>query len=127
MGRYYSGDIEGKFWFGVQSSDDAGFFGGEVVEPNYIQYSFDKERDMEDVEKGLKTCYEKMGDKKQKLDVFFENEGKEGYNNEMIEKALGLGKDEVTNLLVWYARAILGEKIKKGLEENDFIEFDAEL
>ena len=22
MGRFYSGDIEGKFWFGVQSSDD---------------------------------------------------------------------------------------------------------
>ena len=27
MGRYYNGDIEGKFWFGVQSSDDADFFG----------------------------------------------------------------------------------------------------
>ena len=22
MGRYYYGDIEGKFWFGVQSSND---------------------------------------------------------------------------------------------------------
>ena len=22
MGRFYSGDIEGKFWFGVQSSGD---------------------------------------------------------------------------------------------------------
>ena len=22
MGRFYSGDIEGKFWFGVQDSDD---------------------------------------------------------------------------------------------------------
>ena len=27
MGRYYGGDIEGKFWFGVQSSDDADHFG----------------------------------------------------------------------------------------------------
>jgi hypothetical protein len=27
MGRYYHGDIEGKFMFGVQSSDDADFFG----------------------------------------------------------------------------------------------------
>lgn len=25
MGRYYNGDIEGKFWFGVQSSNDADF------------------------------------------------------------------------------------------------------
>ena len=23
MGRYYHGDIEGKFWFAVQSSQDA--------------------------------------------------------------------------------------------------------
>ena len=27
MGRYYSGDISGKFWFGVQSSGDASEFG----------------------------------------------------------------------------------------------------
>ena len=36
MGRYYNGDIEGKFWFAVQSSDDADFFSidsftGEVI------------------------------------------------------------------------------------------------
>jgi hypothetical protein len=29
MGRYYHGDIEGKFWFAVQSSNDADFFGCE--------------------------------------------------------------------------------------------------
>ena len=39
MGRYFSGDI-GKFWFGVQASDDASFFGGEVNEPTEIEYSF---------------------------------------------------------------------------------------
>ena len=33
MGRYYYGDIQGKFWFGVQSSDDASYFG---VEPEYL-------------------------------------------------------------------------------------------
>jgi len=32
MGRYYYGDIEGKLWFGVQSSDDAETFGVEGVE-----------------------------------------------------------------------------------------------
>ena len=32
MGRYYHGDIEGKFWFGVQPSDDPKFFGA-VEEP----------------------------------------------------------------------------------------------
>ena len=36
MGRYYDGDIEGKFWFGVQSSDDADFFGSKGYQPEYI-------------------------------------------------------------------------------------------
>jgi hypothetical protein len=36
MGRYYYGDIQGKFWFGVQNSDDASYFG---VEPEYL-YEF---------------------------------------------------------------------------------------
>ena len=27
MGRYYQGHISGKFWFGIQSSKDADFFG----------------------------------------------------------------------------------------------------
>ena len=36
MGRYYNGDIEGKFWFGVQSSDDGDFFGSKGEEPNHI-------------------------------------------------------------------------------------------
>ena len=27
MGRYYTGDIEGKFWFGIQSSNSADRFG----------------------------------------------------------------------------------------------------
>jgi hypothetical protein len=31
MGRFYSGDIQGKFWFAVQDSDDADFFGVEHV------------------------------------------------------------------------------------------------
>ena len=30
MGRYYSGDISGKFWFGVQCSADGENFGGKI-------------------------------------------------------------------------------------------------
>ena len=32
MGRYYRGDIEGKFLFGVQESNDADFFGTRISE-----------------------------------------------------------------------------------------------
>ena len=36
MGRFYTGDICGKFWFAVQSSNDAEYFGAE---PN-MEYTF---------------------------------------------------------------------------------------
>jgi hypothetical protein len=41
MGRYYSGNIEGKFWFGTQNSDAAEQFGAVANEPNYINYLAD--------------------------------------------------------------------------------------
>jgi hypothetical protein len=34
MGREYFGDIEGKFWFAVQSSNDADYFGGQYSFPH---------------------------------------------------------------------------------------------
>ena len=46
MGRYYWGDIEGKFWFAVQSSDDASNFGvdGKYYEKTgTIDYEFHKD------------------------------------------------------------------------------------
>ena len=44
MGRHYNGDIEGKFWFGVQSSDAADRFGVEGLQPNFLEYGFDTEQ-----------------------------------------------------------------------------------
>jgi hypothetical protein len=132
MGRYYSGDIDGKFWFGVQSSDDASFFGGNEYEPNYINYSFSTD-DMEDIDNGLKKCVEALGDYLPKLEKFFTDNNM--YNGTDIAKALGLplpqGKEwetpETKNLLVWYARYELGKKIKKCVEENGECNFEAEL
>jgi hypothetical protein len=70
MSRMYTGDIEGKFWVGVQNSDDATFFGGQTYEPNYINYEFSKE-DLPTIEKGVKECRKKVGKNKEKLDAFF--------------------------------------------------------
>ena len=42
MGRYYHGDIEGKFWFAVQSSAAADRFGQKGC-TEYISYYFDNE------------------------------------------------------------------------------------
>jgi hypothetical protein len=41
MGRYYSGDIEGKFMFATQSSTAADRFGSSYYEPNHVNYYFD--------------------------------------------------------------------------------------
>ena len=39
MGRYITGDIDHKLWFGVQPSDAASQFGGEM-EHTYVQYGY---------------------------------------------------------------------------------------
>ena len=120
MGRYYSGDIEGKFWFAVQSSDDANFFGVEGCEPNYIEYYFDED-DLPKIKAGIKKCKEALGKNKKKLDKFFK--ANEGYNDEMLTKA---GFTNVRELLAWYARLILGEKILDCVECNKDCSFTAE-
>ena len=124
MGRYYNGDIEGKFWFGVQSSTDASFFGGSEGEPNYIQYNFDDE-DLDDIKAGIKTCLEKLGDYKEKLDLFFKQNN--GYNDEMLMKEFSIGKTKVSELLEWYARLDLGKKILDCVAKQGQCSFEAEL
>lgn len=119
MGRYYSGDIEGKFWFGVQSSDDADFFGVTGDTPNYLEYYYSN-YDIPEVKKGIKECLKELGDNKDKLDKFFE--ANNGYNNDMLLKE---GLDP--NLLEWYARLDLGEKILECLVEKGECVFQAEI
>lgn len=124
MGRYYSGDIEGKFWFGVQSSDDPSFFGGEQFEPNHINYHFTEE-DLPQVQKGIGECEKELGKFKVELDKFFEKN--DSYNSEMLEKALGQSKDKISDLLEWYARLELGVKIRDCIKANGACSFEAEL
>ena len=38
MGRHYTGDIDGKFWFAVQPSDIHEQFGAKEQEPAFIEY-----------------------------------------------------------------------------------------
>jgi hypothetical protein len=129
MGRYYDGDIEGKFWFGVQSSDDAEFFGAKEREPMFVEYGVE---DMAEVDKGLDMCILNLGANKERLDKFFDS-CDHGYNDEMIIKyykdkvKLTIDEDFVRKMLIWYARLDLGEKIKKCMVEKGFCEFRAEL
>jgi len=60
MGRYYSGDIEGKFWFACQSSDDADSFGVTGTPPDDRLVYYFREQDMPKIEQGLKDCIDQL-------------------------------------------------------------------
>lgn len=123
MGRYYSGDIEGKFWFGSQASNDADFFGVEGTEPNYLEYYFDEEN-IESIKSGIAGCRKVLGKNEKKLHDFFKSN--EGYNDEMLIKA-GFKESEIDNLIEWYARLRLGEEILECVQKTGKCQFDAEL
>ena len=120
MGRYFHGDIEGKFWVAVQDSNDADFFGVEGTTPSLLEYYFDEDN-LDDIKRGIDECKERLGDWKKKLDDFFEKN--DGYNDKMLEEDINLTDG---SMLEWYARLELGEKILKCVEENSQCVFEAE-
>jgi hypothetical protein len=124
MGRYYNGDIEGKFWFAVQSSDAADRFGVYGKTPNYLEYYFE-EGDLESVQNELKRIEEKYKDVFIKIDKFFETNN--SYSDEELASYLGVSKEEVLEFLSEYADYDLGKKIEKSIIENGKCEFQAEL
>ena len=126
MGRYYNGDIEGKFWFGVQSSDDGDFFGSKGEEPNtFLNYHFTKDEHLKDIKKGIKECEKELGTWKEKLDKFFKDNN--GYNAKMIEDQLELKEEKSKELLEWYARLELGNQILECVMKQGECSFEAEL
>ena len=129
MGRYYNGDIEGKFWVAVQSSDDADFFGASgterIVANPSLDYHFTKDEHLKDIKKGIKECEKELGTWKEKLDKFFTDNN--GYNDKMIEDQLGLKKEKTKELLEWYARLELGNQILECVMKQGDCSFESEL
>jgi len=132
MGRYYDGDIEGKFWLGVQNSTDADFFGVEG-EPRFYNYYFEKKH-LPKVQSCIGDCIRILGNNKKILDNFFEKN--DGYtDNKLIKLATLKNSDgsKVSNvkqlnaILKWYARYELGKKIHDCIKKNGSCDFDAEL
>ena len=119
MGRYYTGDIEGKFWFGVQSSNAPSRFGGTESEPQFIEYYFDKENDLESVEAEIKEIETTLGDKLKVIEEFFEKNN--GYNDEMLAEA-GISENDLSE----YADLKLGIQIRDCVKENGYCSFNAE-
>lgn len=118
MGRYYSGDIEGKFWFALQSSDCADRFGVTGYQPSVLNYYF-SEDDLEAVEEEIANIEQSLGDKIKVIDEFFEKNN--GYNDEMLTEA-GITIEELRE----YADLGLGKKIRDCIKENGECSFEAE-
>ena len=123
MGRYYSGDIEGKFWFAVQSSNAADKFGSIGYESNYLEYYFNEEH-LPKVQEELKKIEDVVSlEKIKKLDEFFNKIN--GYNDHILEEhgILSIWNEHKSD----YADYILGKQIEKCLLENKECNFQAEL
>ena len=129
MGRYYTGDIDGKFMFGVHSSSDADFFGVEG-EARFLNYSYSEE-ELPKVKEGIKECEGVIGEYLVHIEKFFKDN--DSFSAERLAKYLSnaLDKDvteENTRFnLEWYARLELGKEIRDCIKENDECNFEAEL
>jgi hypothetical protein len=119
MGRYYSGDIEGKFWFAVQSSNCADRFGSIGNEDFYIKYYFDTQH-LSGVKKEIQNLEQFLGDKKEKLDRFFAE--RNGYTDSEL-KEIGISKQELSE----YADLLMGYEIRNSIEDTGACSFTAEL
>tara|TARA_R100001594_G_C4050947_1_gene265062 strand:- start:751 stop:1140 length:390 start_codon:yes stop_codon:yes gene_type:complete len=129
MGRYYEGDISGKFWFGVQPSNDAEFFGAEG-HIDFVDYYFTEE-DKDNVQDGLDKCLKELGKNKAHLDIYFKEIDSYSYKDliDYLESKTGskYTEDELRDLLGWYARNHLGTKILGSINKTGECSFTAEL
>ena len=134
MGRYYSGDIDGKFWFAVQSSMAAERFGAEVEEceedEGYMVFSFKKE-DLPKVQAEIKNIKENLGIVYVYFKEFFGKNN--GYNEQMLKEFFDskddveLSPEHIKDYLQEYADIGLGEKIEKCIIDEGECVFTGEL
>jgi predicted AAA+ superfamily ATPase len=128
MGRYYSGDIEGKFAFAVQNSDAADRFGVIGHPPNYLEYNYN-EGDLEELQKELKHIEDTFGPQKQALKIYFDlyktqDDAPLSFDSYLKEGGL----PELTeSQFSEYYDYVLGRKILDCIQETGSCSFDAEL
>ena len=120
MGRYYEGDIEGKFWFGIQDTSDGDFFGREHV-VSEILWDYSKE-DLPKIEEGLEKCETNLRNFKNGFEKFFKINN--GYNDEMLLEFFNNGEIKfdiklIRKKLTWYARLLLGKQIQECVKDNE--------
>lgn len=129
MGRYYTGDIEGKFAFGVQASDAADQFGVEGQTPQCLEYYF-RTDDIPEVKARLTELEESFGKYKTPILAYIDLFGCKPYEQDIplstyLERAgMKLLKDEKLSNYFDYS---LGRQILQCIEEQGECNFSAEL
>ena len=124
MGRYISGDIEGKCWFGIQPSNFADRFGYTGEQPSYLTYYYD-ESYLPQIEQELDKIKKYLGKNFKKLDEFFKNRC--GYTDSELAKALKTNENRARELLGEYADYCFGVRLRDYLKEHNTCEFEVEL
>ena len=112
MGRYYSGDIEGKFWFGLQSSTAPERFCAEEQSWQVINYYIDRD-DLPKIKEEIEKI-ENDPEVKKIIDLY-KNDENFGFSDENIEKH-AITKKAMED----YADLLLGKQI------YDYFDFDPE-
>ena len=126
MGRYYNGDVEGKWWFGVQSSDTPEKFGGYET---HIDYTISND----DTFKNRMECIENdLGDRLPILEKFFKEEPY--YNNERLHKYMskhieGYKLELVSQDVEDFADYCFGKEVQRHFKESgeDYCNVNSEL
>ena len=107
MGRYYHGDIEGKFWFAVQNSNVGERFGCKE-DRNSIHYYTE---DLKTAQKEIKKIKKNLGEWLPKL---------------VLGRYEEIPKDQIEYLISEYADLGFGEQLIECLKEQGYCSFEAE-
>jgi len=130
MGRYYNGDIDGKFMFAVQPSNAGERFFARETEPEYIEYEISRDNYSEIVEEldkikasGSVDRVQDMVDKEWNTVDFLLTKRRQRIS---AQKENGVSDEDIRE----YADYQLGMKIKVWFDENpeeNYLNFMAEI
>jgi hypothetical protein len=123
MGRYYSGDIDGKLWVGIQSSSAADRFGVIGDTPGYLVYYFERQ-DLPAVIEELDSIRKTLGKHFDVIDKFFQ--ANLSYDDKTFIKETGIEEARYRFFISEYADYYLGLKIKESIEKNGECKFEVE-
>ena len=112
MGRYYTGDIEGKFAFAIQPSTAPEDYLG--ASPVSIEYSWSGKEEIKSIIDQIK---QRMRHKYDQIEKFFSEH--DVYTDKELAEYMHLTEEEVREALLDYYNYRLGKKVYDYMVEND--------